>query len=73
MSSYRSAEQVRYPAGYTKWGQKLTLIGDRESNGEMSWTLHKDQLNQRDDSDTIRGLTAESIRKMMAAIEEHGK
>lgn len=73
MSSYRSAEKVQYPAGYTKWGQKLTLIGERESNGLMSWSLHKDALNQRDQSETIRGLTAESIQKMAAAIAEHGR
>lgn len=73
MTRYRSAEQVKCPVGYTKWGQKLTLIGDRESNGEVTWTLLKDPLNQRDETDTIRGLTADTIRKMAAAIEEHGR
>lgn len=73
MSSYRSAEKVQYPAGYTKWGQKLTLIGERESNGQMSWSLRQDALNQRDESAIIRGLTAESIQKMADAVAEHGR
>jgi hypothetical protein len=73
MAGARTADKVEFKAGYTKWGQKLTLTGERESSGETTWSLHKDPLNQRDEAETIRGLSADSIRKMAAAVEEWGR
>lgn len=73
MAASRSSEKVEFRAGYTKWGQKLTLIGELETNGKVSWSLRQDALNQRDETSTIRGLTRESIKAIAAVIERDGR
>lgn len=73
MSPSRSSERVEYSVGYTAWGQKLRLVGERDYMGKWLWSLHQDQLNLRDEANAVRGLSAENIRKMLAAVEEDGR
>ena len=56
---------IRFKVGQTQWKQNVELI--KEIDG--SYTLTKHAINQRDETDTIRGLTAETIKNMIKAVD----
>lgn len=55
---------VKYDVGKDKHGRRVFL-----SRTEMyGWEIHVEAANQRDDSQTISGLTPEVIRAMAEAV-----
>jgi len=65
-----SATRVEYRVGYTKLGQKVVLIGEREGHGQIVYSIKKEASSQRDEDDWIRGLSADVILAMAEAVRE---
>lgn len=61
--------KLEFDIGSTVYKQPLRLVRQRDTGGTFVWTLHKDAGGQRDESDTITGLTRENILAMARAVE----
>lgn len=57
-----------YDVGKDIYVRTVTFILEPDSYGRMSWSIHVEAANQRDESQTIRGLTAETILAMAEAV-----
>jgi len=64
-----SPNKVEYSIGSNIHGQPIRLIYEKGSSGQFSWTIHRDQANQRDDSKWIGGLTDKNILDMAEAVK----
>lgn len=62
-------DRIEFKVGQTIFGQQLRLVYARDYAGRRSWTLHKDPVSQRDESQQIDGLTSEAIRAMADATK----
>jgi hypothetical protein len=58
--------KISFEIGETVWKQRMELI--KETDG--TYTIIKHAVNQRDETDTIRGITADVIRNMLQAIQK---
>lgn len=56
---------ISFKVGRTKWSQEIELI--KETDG--TFTLKKWAANQRDETDIIRGIDADTIRNMIKAVD----
>ena len=63
-------KRVEYEVGEDVYGRTVTLICEPSSSGSMCWTVHIEPLNQRDDSQYLRGLTKEVILEMARVVSE---
>ena len=61
-------KRVEFDIGPNIFGQPVSLILDRSSDGRNCWYIHRGQGDQRDDTQSVGGLTAEQIRSMAAAV-----
>jgi hypothetical protein len=53
--------RIEYEIGQTKYGQRLVLI--HEPNGSYGpWSLRKEASSQRDETQTIIGLSAANLQ-----------
>ena len=59
-------ERIEFVIGQTTCGQTIRLVYE---HSERSWTIHKDELNQRDQPDTIRGIPGDVIERMAEAVK----
>lgn len=63
-----SPDRVEFTVGETVHKQPVKLIREQYM-GIQQWTIRQEALNQRDESSTIRGLTAEVIIAMAEAVK----
>lgn len=62
--------KVEFEVGKTVYGQQLRLVLERTTTGVMCWTLYKDALNQRDESQAIHGIDGQTLRNMAEATSQ---
>lgn len=65
--------KIEFDVGQTRYGQRLTLILERDSAGALGWTFLQDAANQRDDRQRISGIATETLKQMAEAIGEAEK
>jgi hypothetical protein len=56
---------IVFKVGQTQFGQPVSLT--KEIDG--TFTIIKQAVNQRDETDVIRGLDAQTIRNMIKAVD----
>lgn len=65
-----SATRVEFRVGYTARGQKLTLIGERDGAGQISWSIRQDRAGPADDGLLLAGISSAVIQTMANAVRE---
>lgn len=61
--------KVEFDIGQTIHKQSVKMIYERDSMNRMSWTIIRCAADQRDDTDTIRGLPSDVIKEMAEAVK----
>lgn len=64
--------KTEYACGSTKYNQSVVLTISNTDKGEEI-KITKNAANQRDDTESIFGLSADNILSMAAAINEYRK
>jgi hypothetical protein len=67
--AYRHGNRIEFQVGQTIHKQTVVLIGERQ-DGQLTWTLRKDALTQRDETDYIHGLPVEALGRITAIAAE---
>lgn len=62
-------DTITFSVGSTVYKQPLKLTLYKDTGGRMVWSLHREQVDQRDDSAIITGLTKETILMMAEAVK----
>jgi len=60
--------KIEFEVGKTRHNQTVKLIREHQSNGVPTWTIQKIAADQRDETDTIRGLDETTILRMAEAV-----
>lgn len=64
-------DRAEFHVGETRYGQRMVLVNERNHDGGRSWILHKQALNQRDEAQSIPGLTDEVLRRIAEVIQQN--
>jgi hypothetical protein len=65
--------RIEYVVGKTIHNQRVRLVWSVDPYGKRSWTVHRDELNQRDDAQRIDYLTDDVILAMAEAVRSRPK
>ena len=60
--------RIEYAVGRTIHNQRVRLVWSVNIYGKPEWTIHRDELNQRDEPERVGGLTDETILAMADAV-----
>jgi len=64
--------RIEYEVGNDAYSRAVTLILEPSSTGRMEYGIHVEAANQRDETQTVRGLTREVILAMAEAVKTGG-
>lgn len=62
------AIKTEFDLGKTRFDQPVRLVHGKGSDGRYSWAIYRDAASQRDDTETVRGLTDEQLLAMADAV-----
>lgn len=62
-------DKIEYKIGDTIHAQPIKLVFERDYLGREYWTIIQEPANQRDDRNSVSGLTKELIIKMAEAVK----
>ena len=62
-------DRIEFRIGETRFKQPVQLVMERGSDGLQSWTIYRDEANQRDERVMIAGLDASTIERMADAVK----
>ena len=60
--------RIEYVVGKTLHNQRVRLVWSVDPYGKRSWTVHRDELNQRDEAQRVDYLTDDVILAMADAV-----
>lgn len=62
------ARKAEYDIGRDAYGRSVTLKLERTYDGKDVWTIHRAEANQRDEPESVSGLTLENLRALAGAV-----
>ncbi len=64
--------RIEYEVGNDAYSRAVTLFLEKSGRGTMEYGIHVEAANQRDETQTVRGLTREVILAMAEAVKTGG-
>ena len=61
-------KRIKYDIGRDAYDRQVTLKYERTYDGKDVWTIHRAEANQRDEPESVSGLTANNLRALAAVV-----